>query len=50
MAYLIRIKGKKICVPTPKNLKKGEIAEITVNRVFADEAMQRRIGKKTITI
>lgn len=50
MTYLIRVKGKRICVPTPKNLQDSEIAEVTVNRVFVDEAMQSRIGKKTIAI
>jgi hypothetical protein len=50
MTYLKKIKGKRIYVPTPGNLKDGDIAEITVNRVFVDEAMRRRIGKKTIKI
>jgi hypothetical protein len=50
MIYLIRVRGERICVPTPKNLKDSEIAEVTVNRVFVDKAMQQRIGKKIIAI
>jgi hypothetical protein len=50
MAYLLRVKGKRICIPTPENLKNNEIAEVTIKRVFVDEAMQKRIGKKAIAI
>jgi hypothetical protein len=48
MTYLIKVKGKKICVPRPGDIEDGAVAEITVNRVFVDEAMEKRIDKTGI--
>jgi hypothetical protein len=48
MTYLIKVKGKRIHVPTPEKLKDGAVAEITVKRVFVDEAMGKRIDKTGI--
>jgi len=45
--YLLKIKGKRICVPTPENLKDGEVVEVTVNRVFVDEAVKKIIDWRT---
>jgi hypothetical protein len=43
MPYLLKIKGKRIDVPTPKNLKDGEVVEVTINRVFVDKAVEKMI-------
>jgi hypothetical protein len=48
MTYLIKVKGKKICVPRPGDIEDGAVAEITVKRVFVDEAMGKRIDKTGI--
>jgi hypothetical protein len=50
MEYLIRINGKKICVPTPKIFKDGEIADVTVSRVFVDEQVNKSITEKALAI
>jgi hypothetical protein len=50
MIYLKKIKGKTINIPTPENLKDGNIAEITIKRVFVDEAMESRIGEKGVRL
>jgi len=45
-AYLLKVKNDKIVIPRSKNVKKGEVVEVMVNRVFVDEKMKKRIKKK----
>lgn len=46
--YLLKIKGNNISIPTPRNLKDGAVVEVTIKRVFVDEAMEKRIDKTGI--
>jgi hypothetical protein len=45
MTYLIKVKGKKICVPRPGDIEDGTVAEITIKKVFVDETMKKRLDR-----
>lgn len=48
VAYLLKIANQKIVISVPKNVEKGDVVEVLVNRVFVDEAMKKRIDKKGV--
>lgn len=41
---ILKIKGPKICIPKPKNLKNNELVEVTIQKVYADKEIMEHFN------
>ena len=46
--YLLKVTKDNLVIPRPETVENGEVIEVTVNRVFVDDAMKKRIDEKGV--